>query len=160
MVCAAPSASRGARQLGVAALRDASEAALHAAGAQLSTTVARRCRFIIQENARVLQLAAALSGAQLETIRQLTQQSFQGACELYEIGAPAMHAMMQAMTTAPGVIGARQAGAGFGGCMVAFVTRTRVDEFAGAVHNAYLAATGVAPEVYPVEAAAGAGRIE
>ena len=36
---------------------------------------------------------------------------------------------MEAMLTAPGVIGARQAGAGFGGCMVAFVQTGAVEAF-------------------------------
>ena len=40
---------------------------------------------------------------------------------------------MAAMRAAPGVIGARQAGAGFGGCMVAFVEEPAVEEFASFV---------------------------
>jgi len=68
-----------------------------------------------------------------------------------------MHTMMQAMLAAPGVIGARQAGAGFGGCMVAFVEEGRVEAFAASVRTSYFAATRTQPEVYPVTAAAGAG---
>ena len=51
----------------------------------------------------------------------------------------------------------RQAGAGFGGCMVAFVKAPAVDSFASFVRDAYYQATGLVPEVDPVEAAAGAG---
>jgi galactokinase len=68
-----------------------------------------------------------------------------------------MHTMMQAMLAAPGVISARQAGAGFGGCMVAFVDGERVESFADSVSVAYRKATGIQPEVSAVEAAAGAG---
>ena len=53
--------------------------------------------------------------------RGFAPSSYAGARDLYEIGAPSMDAMMAAMLAAPGVIGARQAGAGFGGCMVALV---------------------------------------
>jgi galactokinase len=67
---------------------------------------------------------------------------------------------MDAMLSAPGTIGARQAGAGFGGCMVAFVETDRVSEFERHVRGAYTAATGIKPEVYPVQAAAGAGLID
>ena len=70
-----------------------------------------------------------------------------------------MHAMMAAMLAAPGVIGARQAGAGFGGCMVAFVDEGQIEPFAAAVRAHYFAATGIQPEIYPVTAAAGAGLI-
>jgi len=65
--------------------------------------------------------------------------------------------MMRAMLSAPGVVGARQAGAGFGGCMVAFVERSLVGEFSASVNKAYLDETGTQPEIYPVKAAAGAG---
>jgi len=57
------------------------------------------------------------------------------------------------------VIGARQAGAGFGGCMVAFVEMSRMKEFSDAVRVDYLANTGIEAEIYPVAAAAGAGMI-
>lgn len=64
---------------------------------------------------------------------------------------------MRAMLGAPSVFGACQAGAGFGGCMVALVDRASVDAFAAAVQKAYAAATRIRPEVLPVAAAAGAG---
>ena len=63
------------------------------------------------------------------------------------------------LLAAPGVVGARQAGAGFGGCMVAFVERERVAVFAESVTTAYHQATGIQPQVSTVEAAAGAGVI-
>jgi galactokinase len=67
-----------------------------------------------------------------------------------------MLTMMEAMMAAPGAIGARQAGAGFGGCMVAFVETSKTDEFAAAVSERYSEKTGLTPEIYPVEAADGA----
>jgi galactokinase len=86
----------------------------------------------------------------------LCAESFAGARDLYEICSPAMAAMMDSMLVAPGVIGARQAGAGFGGCMVALVDAASTDAFRSAVLDAYYSATQVRAEVYPVEAAQGA----
>jgi galactokinase len=60
------------------------------------------------------------------------------------------------MGTSPGVIGARQAGAGFGGCMVAVVDQGQVDAFAAHVRARYQASTGIEPQVYPVQPAPGA----
>ena len=87
----------------------------------LPPVVARRCRFIIEENRRVLDLAQALPAGDANQLAALMTESYHGARDLYEIGVPAMAAMMTAMQSGPGVIGARQAGAGFGGCMVALV---------------------------------------
>ena len=149
----------GARRLGVKALREISPAEFRARESELPPEIARRCRFIVEENVRGLKLGAALADGDRPAIGGLTAASYQGACELYEIGSPSMQTMMQAMRGAPGVIGARQAGAGFGGCMVAFVERDRAETFADAVRRDYLNAAGIPPETYAVEAAAGAGVI-
>ena len=68
--------------------------------------------------------------------------------------------MVEAMLSAPGVIGARQAGAGFGGCMVALVEGEKTGEFSEHVKSHYTAGTGIEPKVYSVQAAAGAGPLE
>lgn len=146
----------GARWLGLKALREIAPEQFYRRESELPSDVAKRCRFIVEENHRVGKLAAALQASDRPAIGRLCADSFHGACHLYEIGAPPMVAMMQAMLAAPGVVGARQAGAGFGGCMVAFVEKSAVDAFADAVSIAYAAATGIKPDVYPVEAAAGA----
>ena len=147
---------QGARLLGVKALREISVEQFNARERELPAGVARRCRFIVEESERVLQIARALTAGDGPAIHALTAASFKGACELYEIGAPAMITLMEAMVKAPGVIGARQAGAGFGGCMVAFVRAGAVEAFSQSVRQAYQAQAGIAPEVYVVEPAAGA----
>jgi galactokinase len=149
----------GARQLGVKALREICLADFNRRERELPPEAAKRCRFIIEENARVLGLAEALTTGDRARIGQLCADSFQGAMTLYEIGAPVMQSMMHAMLAAPGVIGARQAGAGFGGCMVALVEESQTDRFAAAVRSLYLATAKIEPAVYPVAAVAGAGLI-
>jgi len=149
----------GAHLLGASALREVTPEAFQAREHGLPTLVAKRCRFIIEEHARVYGLATALSAGERAAITGLTAASFHGACHLYQIAAPAMLSMMDAMLAAPGVIGARQAGAGFGGCMVAFVEEELIDTFAAAVRAHYCAATGIQPEIYPITAAPGAGLI-
>jgi galactokinase len=147
----------GARLLGVPALRDLDAATFAAHEAELPPLVARRCRFVIEENARVLAMAEALPAGDRAAIGGLCAESFQGACELYEIGAPAMSAMHAALLSAPGVIGARQAGAGFGGCLVALVEADACEACATSAEAAYAAATGLTPSIFAVDAAAGAG---
>ncbi len=144
----------------VSALRDVTLEQFVAHERDLPPVVARRCRFIIEENRRVLQMGQVLPRGEREAIRALTWASYTGARDLYEVASPEMASMMEAMLSAPGVIGARQAGAGFGGCMVACVERDQTDAFAAHVQQAYAAATGIVPQVYPVQAAAGAGPLQ
>jgi len=145
---------------GVSALRDVSIEMLEAHEATLPPVVARRCRFIIEENQRVLELAEALPSGDAATLTRLFEASFVGATDLFEIGAPSMTAMHDAMTGAPGLIAGRQAGAGFGGCLVALVERDAVDAFGAHVEHAYAHVTGIEPKVFAVDAAPGAGPIE
>lgn len=149
--------AEGIRLLGADSLREVSLERFEAMENRLPPEIAKRCRFIIEENARVAMLARALTEGDRAAIRRLTAESFRGACELYEVSVPAMQTMMDAMLRAPGVIGARQSGAGFGGCMVAFVEARQLDQFVPAVREAYSQATRLSPEIYPVKAGAGAG---
>ncbi|MGB5511287.1 MAG: galactokinase [Woeseiaceae bacterium] len=127
----------------------------HEAG--LPELVARRSRFIIEENARVAELAEALEGDKREVIKETTSASFTGCRDLFEISVPAMQAMIEAMSSSPGVVGCRQAGAGFGGCMVAIVEKDAVEDFCSHTAATYQAAIGLNPEIYPIRTAPGAG---
>jgi galactokinase len=147
----------GARRIGVAALRDATMAQVDALDGVVDADVVKRCRFIVAENERVLNLARALPRSDRAAVARLCAESFAGARDLYEICSPPMLAMMRAMTAAPGTIGARQAGAGFGGCMAAFVDGATGHAFADAVRASYEGETAIRPEVYEVQAAAPAG---
>jgi galactokinase len=144
----------GAARLGV--LRDVTPQMLAARRPELPEQVARRCDFIVAESARAESLATALTVNDRQIVGRLCAESFAGARDLYEICSPAMVAMMEAMLAAPGAIGARQAGAGFGGSMVALVDAASTDAFCAAVGKAYGKAAGMVPETYPVEAAQGA----
>ena len=141
----------------ITALRDVTLAQFDAHARDLPYIVARRCRFIIEENQRVLDLADVLAAGDAARLQQLFTDSYAGARDLYEIGAPAMEGMMRAMLSGPGIVAARQAGAGFGGCIVALVQKPQVNAFAEHVTRTYAAETEIEPKVYPVQAAPGAG---
>lgn len=144
----------------IRALRDVNLERLDAHKKALPDVVYRRCRFIVEENQRVLDIAEALARGDRTQIGVLCTESYVGARDLYEISCQEMEMMMAAMQSGPGVIGARQAGAGFGGCMVACVEQNEVESFAQHVLAQYRASTGIEPQVYPVQAAPGAGPLE
>jgi galactokinase len=142
------------------ALRDVTLELFTEHSAELNPVVAKRCRFVIEENQRVLDMAEAISTGDRHEISTLSSDSYTGARDLYEIGSPEMEEMMVAMLNGPGVIGARQAGAGFGGCMVAFVEDQCLEAFTAHVSEKYQVSTGIDPRVYPVQAAPGASILE
>ncbi len=144
----------------IASLRDVSLELFEDMKAQLPPVVRKRCQFILEENQRVLDLAEPLAANDAGALEAIFSASYCGARDLYEIGAPNMEAMYQSMSQAPGVVASRQAGAGFGGCMVSLVRPAMVETFSTAVKRAYKERTGLAAEIYAVQAAQGASLIE
>ena len=141
---------------GITALRDVTPEMFARKRNTLPELIARRCQFIIEENQRVLDLEQVLPEGHIELLGALFAASYSGASDLYEIGAPSMAAMMHAMSTAPGVVAARQAGAGFGGSMVALVKRGFLVPFTEHTTETYRNETKIEPEIYAVQASPGA----
>jgi galactokinase len=142
---------------GISALRDLSLEQFKQHENKLPDVVARRCRFVIEENQRVLAIAEALPGGERQRLAQIMSDSWIGARDLYEISAPSMEAMMEAIAEAPGLIAGRQTGAGFGGCMVALVEAGKVPDFSERVAAGYHQKSGRPGRIYPVRAVDGAG---
>jgi galactokinase len=141
----------------IKSLRDATLEQVQNHQDDLDRVVYKRCHFIVEENQRVLDCANALAAGDHQKVGQLANESFLGARDLYEIVSKEMMAMWKAIMNAPGIFGARGAGAGFGGCLVAFVDSASVEIFSDHVNNEYAKNTGIQPEIYPVQSANGAG---
>lgn len=152
--------TRAARTLGVRALRDADVDALAAAAGALDPVDLRRARHVIGENARTLEAADALAAGDVARLGHLMDASHESLRDDYEVSSPALDAIVTAARAAPGCLGARMTGAGFGGCAVALVALEATEAFVAATTAAYRAATGHEPRAYVSAAAAGAGPVQ
>ena len=141
----------------IKSLRDATLEIIESNKSGLGPTVYNRCRFIVEENQRVLDIAEELEVGNWDKVGNLASVSFAGARDLYEIVSIEMQQMYDAIMTAPGAYGARGAGAGFGGCMVAFINNSKVEQFTHHVISAYKRDSGIDSQVYPVTASDGTG---
>ena len=74
----------------------------------------------------------------------------------FEVTNDALNTIVTGARQAPGCLGARMTGAGFGGCAVALVQADAVAAFVPAVVAAYTAATKLTPNVYVCRASNGA----
>jgi galactokinase len=140
----------------IRALRDVSLAQLREFQSSLPEVVFRRCRHVISENERVQTMAGALNDGDERRIGELMHVSHQSLRDDYEVSCPELDIMVEAASKAPGVVGARMTGGGFGGCTVNLVRRGRTQEFTEFVANAYRGATGIAPEIFVTATADGA----
>ena len=136
-------------------LRDVSIEFFHQHKGLLSENAAKRAQFIIEENDRTKELETALSTNNKELLNDVFARSYAGARDLFEISNEQMEKMYLSMKSAPGVVAARQAGAGFGGCMVALIDKTKLEEFSQGVFDKYKELMGIECEIYGVKTAQG-----
>jgi galactokinase len=122
----------------VASLRDATLAQLAAHEAELGNTVYRRCRYVVQENERVEQVCAALVAGDMATVGQLLYASHAGLRDDYQVSCPELDKLVELAQGAPGVLGARMMGGGFGGCTLNLVAADQVPEFIATMSSQFL----------------------
>ena len=117
---------RAAQILGVNSLRelDGDEPDLK----DLPPPLDRRVRHVLSENLRVKNASLALDAGRYGELGRLMQASHLSLRDDYEVSVPALDRLVEDCLGA-GALGARLAGAGFGGCVVALIERAKRDEW-------------------------------
>jgi galactokinase len=116
----------------------------------------RRARHAVTEAARVERAAKALRIGDVDTFSLLLRQSHDSLVDDYEVSCPEIDAMYRAAEEAPGWLGGRLTGAGFGGCLIHLVERTQAEAFIERTLARYVDATGIAGDAFVTSAAPGA----
>jgi galactokinase len=145
-----------ARFFGVPALRDVSQTEFDAKAEALDPVVFRRARHVIRENIRTLQAANAMSQKDAVKLGQLINASHVSLRDDFEVSSPELDQMVDCAQQESACYGARLTGAGFGGCAIALVHSSAVQNFTETVTINYRTATGLPPEIYVCTATDGA----
>ncbi|MEY2425185.1 MAG: galactokinase, partial [Actinomycetota bacterium] len=88
-------------------------------------TLRRRARHVVTENARVRAMAAAFGTADTRAAGELMNASHASLRVDAEVSTHDLDSLVDALSSRPGVYGARLTGAGFGGSAVALVEQER-----------------------------------
>ncbi|MDZ7373421.1 MAG: galactokinase [candidate division KSB1 bacterium] len=140
----------------VKALRDVTQEMLEAHAHRLPETVLRRCRHVVTENYRVLKSVEALARSDLEEFGALMNESHDSLRQDYQVSCEELDLLVETARAAPGVLGSRLTGAGFGGCTVTLARQDAVDELIGRSTEAYRRRFGYEPEFMVSTACRGA----
>ncbi|MCC6231332.1 MAG: galactokinase [Verrucomicrobiales bacterium] len=141
---------------GIRALRDVTPEQLQHLGARLDPVVLQRCRHVITENARVESFAQALAQHDLAAVGRLMEESHHSLRNDYEVSCNELDALVQFAQAAPGCVGARMTGGGFGGSTINLVQEQHVEAFKEFVEGGFERAVGTTPRIHITRAAAGA----
>ena len=143
---------------GISALRDIALTDFKKHEEELPVLTQKRCRYVIEENARVLEAVSVLKRRSQRTSEEtdesliqfgsLMNTSHNGLRDDYEVSCKELDILTDIARSIPGVIGSRMTGAGFGGCTVSIVHRDALEIFQTRVTTEYHEQTGIEPEIY------------
>lgn len=150
---------QAAALLGHKSLRDVTINEFNAKGKDLPERLLRRARHVITENVRVLAAINSLKNGNLTQFGRLMNASHESLRFDYEVSSAELDLMVEIVRRQKGVLGARMTGGGFGGCTVNLLESPASEEFVETVAAEYENATGIAPEMYVCNAAAGVSEI-
>ncbi|MDI6402627.1 galactokinase [Balneolaceae bacterium ANBcel3] len=139
----------------VQSLRDISMEQLEENKAQMEPVVYKRCRYVLEENDRVLNACQALMNNDLEQFGALMNASHRGLRDDYEVSCKELDMLFEAAVQCEGVFGARMMGGGFGGCTINLVESSGLDKAKQHISAFYETHTGVKPAFYAATAGDG-----
>jgi galactokinase len=155
--CQAALAEIRRRHPEVAALRDVSPALAASAAGYLPASLHRRVRHVVEECARVRAGGDLLrSGADGVGLGELMRLSHVSSRDLYEVSVPELDLLAETAWRQPGCLGARLAGAGFGGCVTVLVMEDEADRVSEALREAFSARFGERAQIHRATIADGA----
>jgi galactokinase len=125
---------------GISNLRDVTIDMLENSRDDLPQFIYRRCRYVVEENQRVLDTCEALVEGNLIRVGELLYESHHGLSQDYEVSCPELDFLVERTLQKDYVLGARMMGGGFGGCTLNIVKRDKITKFIESVSTAYYGA--------------------
>lgn len=145
---------------GIKNLRDVDLELLEAHKDEMDEVVYRRCKYVLEENARVHAACHDLENNDFEAFGKRMFASHNGLSNDYEVSCEELDVLVDIAKSQPGLLGARMMGGGFGGCTINLVEEQHVAAFTEAVKKEYKARTGKETEIYITQINAGTKVLE
>jgi galactokinase len=126
----------------------------------LPELLGRRLRHIVGENRRVHEAFAALTSGNVTQLGKLLFASHESLRADYEVSCRELDLLVEIARGAPGVLGSRMIGGGFGGCTLTLVEATHVTNLREQLRLNYVQSTGREPATYICEFGGAGGVLE
>jgi len=143
---------------GISSLRDIALSDFRKHEGKLPALTQKRCGYVIEENARVLDAVSTLEARNrqisekvddpLIAFGRLMNASHKGLRDDYEVSCSELDLLTDISHSVDGVVGTRMTGAGFGGCTVSILHRDALETFRTRITTEYRKQTGIEPEIY------------
>jgi len=139
----------------VKSLRDVTDSLLEENREHLDPVIYNRCRFVVDENQRVLDACCNLESGDLVSFGRCMVLSHEGLRDLYEVSCEELNFLVEEAGKLEGVLGSRMMGGGFGGCTVNLVSVDQIDKVSEVLGKKYQAEFGFKPDIYTTKIGSG-----
>lgn len=140
-------------------LRDVDIIMLNSYKSKLDSHIYKRCKYVIEENRRVIESGIALQNQNLKLFGELLYKSHYGLKNEYEVSCKELDFLVEIAENTNSVVGARMMGGGFGGCTINLVQHNGLDSFIEKINLEYYNEYKIKPLIYMVNTADGVGKI-
>jgi galactokinase len=140
----------------VVSLRDVSLNMLDECVRPVDELIDRRCRYVVQENARLLAASKDLQAGDLVSLGKKMLETHTGLSRMYEVSCRELDWLVDYAKAQPGVLGARLMGGGFGGCTINLIKESEIESLVSTIKPAYEQAMQRPLTTYIASAADGA----
>jgi len=134
----------------VKSLRDVDMAMLNKHAAALDPLVFKRCKYVVQENKRLLGACEDLKLSDIQALGIKMYETHEGLRKDYEVSCKELDFLVNYVKAIPAVAGARMVGGGFGGCTINLVQNEAVEKIINNISDAYKTAMGLTLTTYQV----------
>lgn len=142
---AAAALSKATGNAGITHLRDVSSAVFQQHMGGLGDAQRRVSQHIVYENERVLQAVEALKKGDMATLGGLMSASHESSRDYFGNSCKELDIMQDLAKGAPGFLGSRLMGGGFGGSTISLVLQEQAEAFSQELARRYLEKTGISP---------------
>lgn len=115
------------QQFSITSFREATLIMLDAVADTISSDVYSRCRYVIEEIARMESACNHLLAGEIDAFGARMYETHTGLSKLYNVSCPELDLIVENCKNDPAIIGARMMGGGFGGCVIALVQATELE---------------------------------
>lgn len=144
----------------VESLRDANLSMITKHIKDKNDVVYRRCKFIVEENQRLLAACEALEAGDLKTLGLNMYGSHDGLQHEYEVSCKELDFLVDAVRGNDAVVGARMTGGGFGGCTINIIKEEAIDALVADLSKRYKEAMRLELTAYIAQTADGSSLAE
>jgi len=120
-----------------------------------SNLVYKRCKYVVEENQRLLEAVAALQDGKVDVLGSIMYETHDGLCKDFEVSCEELDFLIEKAKQNANIVGARMMGGGFGGCTINLIRKKNISDTIDDFERAYKSKMGKALTVHVCDIADG-----